>query len=113
MAKIFSSGAEESALGITEAQTKEWTKDHAIPDSDTIDLWISPEKRPRAVTGSTDSGLSVSDKHQTPKKARDARVVSPWVLYRYGPEQIGGIEPRLQRQITSEHPKETDLSVAF
>jgi hypothetical protein len=71
MAKIFISGAEETALGITEAQTKEWTKDHAIPDSDTIDLWISPEKRPRAVTGSTDSGLSVSDKHQTPKKARD------------------------------------------
>jgi hypothetical protein len=72
MVKIFIRSAEEKSLGITEAQTKQWRQENAIPDSDIINQYMSPspEKRPRTGTTSTDSGLSVSDKHQTPKRPR-------------------------------------------
>ncbi|KAJ7845977.1 hypothetical protein B0H14DRAFT_2357848 [Mycena olivaceomarginata] len=76
MAELFIRQAEEDALGITEAQTRQWRQDHQIPDSDAIDmlpLSSSPttpaasSKRARAATQSTGSEISESDQHKSKK----------------------------------------------
>jgi hypothetical protein len=65
MFKLFIHAAEEQALGISEAQTRQWRQEYSVPDSDFIDQFASPDKRARAGTVSSGSEVSASDKLAT------------------------------------------------
>ncbi|KAJ7661525.1 hypothetical protein DFH06DRAFT_1089043 [Mycena polygramma] len=78
MVEIFIRKEEESALGITQAQTDQWRNVNHIPNSDAVfpdsDLPDSDppfpqiDKRGRADTTSTTSDISDSDRHRTKRR---------------------------------------------